>query len=376
MAKIVKSLSSLRFTVVLLIFALMLVFAGTLAQVHLGIFRTQEIYFESFFIYAEIAGWQLPVLPAGYTIGGLLLINLSAAFIDRFSLKSKHAGLLFVHAGLIFILIGEVMTDKLQEESQLRFAEGESKSYTERIFDFEFALVEHVGETDQVVAFDADGRRAGAILEHPNAPLRIEVVEFWANSIIQASEGASLVADAGMGVGLSVLPLPLTGKLDERNVPSALVDVYDGTRRLGRYLLSGHIARPELIELERGAEVSVSLRPERDYLGYSMRLDDFIHEVFPGTNKPSHFESKVTLEGGAVAVSRASRIYMNHPLRHDGKTFYQASFGGDGTISVLQVVKNPSWLMPYISCGLVGIGLLWQTVARLRQTQRMKGAVA
>jgi len=42
-------------------------------------------------------------------------------------------------------------------------------------------------------------------------------------------------------------------------------------------------------------------------------------------------------------------IFMNQPLRYAGKTFYQASFGKGDTLSVLQVVKNPGWLLPYIS---------------------------
>ena len=54
---------------------------------------------------------------------------------------------------------------------------------------------------------------------------------------------------------------------------------------------------------------------------------------------------------------RDYRVYMNHPLRVEGKTFYQASFGDDDKLSVLQVVDNISWLFPYISCGLMSIGL-------------------
>jgi len=49
---------------------------------------------------------------------------------------------------------------------------------------------------------------------------------------------------------------------------------------------------------------------------------------------------------------------MNQPLRYDGKAFYQASFGKGDTLSILQVVENPGWLLPYISCVLVTLGLL------------------
>jgi hypothetical protein len=52
---------------------------------------------------------------------------------------------------------------------------------------------------------------------------------------------------------------------------------------------------------------------------------------------------------------------MNNPLRHDGYTFYQASFEpGNDQVTILQVVRNPSWLIPYIACSMMTLGLLVQ----------------
>ena len=60
----------------------------------------------------------------------------------------------------------------------------------------------------------------------------------------------------------------------------------------------------------------------------------------------------------APGEDRDALIFMNQPLRYDGKAFYQASFGKGDTLSVLQVVENPGWLLPYISCVLVAAGLV------------------
>ncbi len=49
--KLVRIFTSLRLTVVLLALGLVLVFWGTLAQVHLGLYRAQNEFFRSFFIY-------------------------------------------------------------------------------------------------------------------------------------------------------------------------------------------------------------------------------------------------------------------------------------------------------------------------------------
>ena len=58
--------------------------------------------------------------------------------------------------------------------------------------------------------------------------------------------------------------------------------------------------------------------------------------------------------------SRRALVYMNTPLRHAGKTFYQYQMNAAADYTVFQVIRNPSWLVPYIACVLVSIGLLWQ----------------
>jgi hypothetical protein len=80
--------------------------------------------------------------------------------------------------------------------------------------------------------------------------------------------------------------------------------------------------------------------------------------VYIGTDTAKNFASTVVLTDPSRKENREVKISMNDPLRHAGETFYQTEFlpGDKGT--VLQVVKNPGWLMPYISCGLVAAGML------------------
>jgi hypothetical protein len=51
---------------------------------------------------------------------------------------------------------------------------------------------------------------------------------------------------------------------------------------------------------------------------------------------------------------------MNDPLRYRGYTFYQAGFDNDDKTTILQTVKNPVFILPYIACGLVAVGLVVQ----------------
>src|SRR5436190_23825989 len=86
-----KFFSSLRLTVACLALGLVLVFVGTLAQVDLGLYKAQNEFFRSFFIYwgPKGASWRIPVFPGGYLIGTVLLVNLLAAHIRRFTLTRK-----------------------------------------------------------------------------------------------------------------------------------------------------------------------------------------------------------------------------------------------------------------------------------------------
>jgi hypothetical protein len=51
---------------------------------------------------------------------------------------------------------------------------------------------------------------------------------------------------------------------------------------------------------------------------------------------------------------------MNHPLRYQGLAFYQSGFDNHDTTTILHVVRNPSWLIPYTSCALIAFGMVLQ----------------
>src|SRR3954471_2692551 len=89
---------SLRLTVFLIALSILLIFAATLDQVHLGIWAVQEKYIRSFFVWFPVGGRSLPVFPGGYTVGSLLLGNLLAAHIYRFKFAARKLGVIFTHA--------------------------------------------------------------------------------------------------------------------------------------------------------------------------------------------------------------------------------------------------------------------------------------
>ena len=104
----------------------------------------------------------------------------------------------------------------------------------------------------------------------------------------------------------------------------------------------------------------MALRFARHYQPYTLTLLKFSHDRYPGTQIPRNFSSRLRLTTPDGRNDREVLIYMNNPLRYDGLTFYQAGFENNDRTTVLQVVRNPSWKLPYVACGVMALGLVWQ----------------
>jgi cytochrome c biogenesis protein ResB len=130
--------------------------------------------------------------------------------------------------------------------------------------------------------------------------------------------------------------------------------------------------QPQFI-FANGKKFNFALRPERTYFPFSLTLLKATHTIYQGTDIPKDFRSRVQLQNQQTGENREVEISMNHPLRYAGLTFYQyqmdageaAVEAGRAPSSVLQVVRNPSWLTPYIGCALVAAGLVTQFMFHL-----------
>ena len=368
--RLIRFFTSLRLTVVCLALALLLVFFGTLAQVDLGLYKAQNEFFRSFFVYwgPKGASWKVPVFPGGYLIGGVLLINLLASQFQRFVFTASKIGLWMVHVGLILLLLGQLLTDLLSRESTLHLREGEARNYSETDREAELAVSDVTDPaTDKVVAIP-QGVLASEKNIHPgDLPFTIQVKQFFANSVVQdrAAEAAQPpAATQGIGPRATVKEMPRVTEMDRRDVPSAVVEVVTPQGSLGTWLVSEFIEQPQRFTLNNRT-YELALRLRRHYKPYSIQLLKFQHDVYAGTDIPKNFSSRVLLQRPAIGEKREVLIYMNSPLRYAGETYYQSGFDPDNHGTILQVVHNPSWLTPYLSCVLVGAGLVIQFATHL-----------
>src|SRR5262249_46165402 len=126
---------------------------------------------------------------------------------------------------------------------------------------------------------------------------------------------------------------------------------------LGTYLMSVELT-PQRVVVD-GKPYEVALRFKRLYKPYTLHLIEFRFDRYEGTDIAKNYSSLVRLIDPERNEDREVLIRMNEPLRHRGETFYQADFDKrTETTTVLQVVRNPGWLLPYVSCVVVALGML------------------
>ena len=374
-----KFIGSLKLTVVLLILAVVLVFVGTVAQVSEGLYQAQARYFKSLIIFWHpTAGMKLPVFPGGYLIGGALLVNLVAAHLQRARWEWRMAGIHLIHGGLVLLLVGQLATDLLSSESAMWMRIGETKNYSEDFQGSELFIVDQTDKNkDTVYSIPESLLVAGKEIRDPRLPFVVRVIQYWPNSFLTNGPlpGASVSgASTGLLKDVFVLPVSKTARMDQRNVPSAVVELLPpGGASQGSWLVSSHTGADQIFT-HSNRTYNVGMRFHRYYNPYSITLLEFTHEKYKGTEIPKHFASRVRLENPATKENRETVIFMNNPLRYEGATFYQASFEQGDTASMLQVVRNPSWLTPYLSCVLVALGLTIQFSIHLVKFVKRKTA--
>lgn len=367
MVNFLKKLASLQLAIVLLVMLMVLVVACTLAQVHMGINGAVNVYMRSFFVMwgPQAAAWEIPVAPGGALVGLLLLINLTAAMFVRLEWSWKKAGLWLSHIGLILLFVGEFVAGSMQKETHLTIEIGQTVGFSEDSRRAELAFVETGATEDTVYAVSSRRLTAGGLVDDARLPVTAKIVQYLPNSELKQAPFLASKSPANAGAGTQVVANPLTvSPTEEQNLVSAYVELLDKGRSLGTWLFSANL-NPQEIEVG-GKRYQVAIRPARTYLPFTLLLKEFHHDKYAGTEIPKNFASVVRLKDPEHKEDRDVKIYMNHPLRYRGFTFFQASFGKGDTLSILQVVQNPGWKIPYLACILVALGLGWHFLARMK----------
>lgn len=371
-----KALTSLQLTIVLLTLLMALVLLCTLAQVEMGTFGAVSVYMRSLIVWwrPQALPFPVPVFPGGALVGLVLTANLTTALIKRFKFNWNKLGLWVVHSGLVVLVAGEFATGAFQVDTRMSIEEGQTSNFLENLREMELAVTDVTDPGgDKVYGIPESLLAKSKAIPVTGTPLTINVKKFFKNAELgpRGPMDPPSLATAGVGSGVRITELPPASNDNEMNRTSAFIEPVAGGRSYGVWLVSFTLGAPQSITHE-GRTYVFAIRPKRDYLPYSLTLKKFSHDRYPGTDIPKNFSSLVHLSNPSKGDNRDVLIFMNQPLRYDGKAFYQASFGKEDKLSILQVVENPGWLLPYISCVLVTIGLLIHFGITLRRSLKRR----
>lgn len=140
---------------------------------------------------------------------------------------------------------------------------------------------------------------------------------------------------------------------------TALLTSGNETRRVNVFGGRGVMAEPVNCTIN-GINVSLSYGPIVRELPFSIHLNDFQLERYPGSNSPSSYASEITLKDPASSVEKPFRIFMNNILKYQGYRFFQSSFDKDEQGTVLSVNQD-YWgtMISYLGYFLMVFGMVF-----------------
>jgi hypothetical protein len=237
--------------------------------------------------------------------------------------------------------------------------EGEKSNVLTAYHEWELAVWREQDGARQVEAIDFETLEAGTSVSFPTSGLSVKVETRMENA--DGFLKTDKPADAGLESTSKIVELR-ERKLElepERNLPALVATVTRAGSSLTRRLLL-YGADEKAAEWKEG-DVSwrIQLQRRREELPISIGLADFKREVHPNTETPKSFASRVevTFPNG---VERGVEIEMNKPFRHEGYTFYQASFSETASTqgSKFAVTQNYGRLLPYVATTITTLGLV------------------
>ncbi len=289
----------------------------------------------------------------------------------------RKAGIVVVHSGLLLLMAGELLTSLSAIEQRMFFYEGDTTSHTFNVDESEVALISPVADDKEtVVALDFDALKVESTFTDSRLPVRLKPLALFTNSILQKKQPGdpSIPGEQGIAKTYRCVPVAPTSGADTNstNLSSAYVEVLrtDKDESLGVFLISQQLYQNDTFDLDSfevdGRRWQIALRFRHYYKPYSVFLESTERTNYLGTTTPRTYSSRFRIIDPQHNTDEIKSVSMNEPLRYNNETFYQSGHdvGPDGrTWSILQIVQNTGWLIPYVSCTFVGFGLFMHFMA-------------
>ena len=260
---------------------------------------------------------------------GLFGLNLTLALRRWWPFRPRLMGFVFIHIAVIVILAGSAITRYFGFEGTMYIREGAS---SEVIFSRETHILLEIGRESgsfPVRLYREGDQNLSRHLEIGGESYRVDVEHFQ--------------PEAPMGEGgRAAVTLRVTDS--EGNTASGTVT--ESMRKRTTVMMGDR-------------RVDLGYGPVKIPLPFRIQLDDFVMITYPGSDNPVDYESHVRLFDSERGIEgNPSRIYMNHPLNHQGYKLFQSSYDDDRRGTVLTVNFDPGKNPTYFGYGLITLGFI------------------
>lgn len=360
---IFRILSGYEIAVACLVLLFLLTFFGTIEQKWIGLYQAIERYFDigSFFVVPQRGDGKvifLP-LPGAYWVMVVLFVNMTLGGLIRAKKGIKKLGVLISHFSILFMLAAGAVSSVAKEEGLMFVFEGQKADFAQSYHEPTLEIFEYredgkrgrpyVVDSEDLLSLDQGGS------------LTVQAGEFPFKARVENFMRSSRLTKSAEGIDGYQLLRQERNVEEELNMAGAhLILLTEGGQELQKLILSVESPFPVSATVE-GKRYGFLLTKKVWPMPYTVELHRSIGEYYPGTQKPSWFQSDVTKvdnDGGRESYE----IVMNDPMRHGGYTLFQARWNppapGQSPSSGFAIVKNPSdqWPKYALVASILGLG--------------------
>lgn len=374
--RLYRFFTSFKLATVVLIFMTVVTLLGTLGQVEHGLHAAKQKYFHSWFFIEKFGGVPL-LFPGGLLLMIVLFANMTLGAIVKVKKRLKGLGMLISHIGMLMLLAGGFVTWAFSTDGYMALYPGMTSNRVEsyREWQLEIVPLSQDGKAEKAWIYpaalletmQADDQR---VIHAESLPFDIVINGYSKNATPIPTSAPMAASVTGKEIDGFKLSPQKPSKEAEQNLPGCFVEFRprDGGASIEAMLWAGSYKfdpreKPMPFTFTVGGQLYGALLVKKSWtVPFAVRLDQFIFERHPGVMTARNFESRVSrIEEGHP--EKALEIKMNEPMRHGGYTFFQESFGpngskpGDDMFSQFAVANNPADQWPLWSLIVTGVGL-------------------
>ncbi|TSA35834.1 MAG: cytochrome C biogenesis protein [Porphyromonadaceae bacterium] len=304
--KIVKFLFSMPFMGVLVIFLAFCMAMATFIENRSGTMAAQAVVYQAWW-------FELSVL--------LVFINILANMIRLKLYNLKRLPIFLFHLAFLVVIAGAALTRFVGTEGIMHIREGETTASYITSDTYFYVKAENrsgnVEKYQKIFISPVSKKQVNVAFRLGEDRIRINSIEYVS--------GESMKMGSQMAGGVShadVMQIKVTVNNGSEEV------VIRGIQR------NGFISNQFEIS---GIKFTASFGSKPMELPFTLTLNDFQLDKYPGSMSPSSFASEVTLTDPSEKTHKPYRIFMNNILSHKGYRFFQSSFDNDEQGTVLSV---------------------------------------